>query len=165
MVHRHQVIVHGLRNPDEPLRNAVRGGPFGKGVHRVHGIVAADVEHHLNIVGVHHFHQALVIGVVAALQLVAARSQRRRRGLLQNLHLAGRQVGEVVEFVLQHALDAVDAAENAVVHGVQLVGANDAGEAGVDNGGRPAGLGNKAIGHGNLLRSRFAPAISGGAAD
>ena len=100
---------------------------------------------------VHHVGEAAEIGLVVALQLVAARAQRRRGRLPQQLQVVLGKVGEVVQLVGQHALDAVDATQHAVVQWVQLVRADDAGQAGVDNGGGSAGLCNKAGAHGSML--------------
>ena len=154
VVNRHQIVVDRLGNAHETLRHAVLLRPLGQCVHGVHGVVAADVEHDFDVVLVHDLHQALEVGVVAALQLVAAGAQSARGRLLQNLDLAAGQLGEVVELVVKHALDAVQTAVDTVVHRVQLVGADDAGEAGVDDGSGAAGLGDEAIGHGAFLISR-----------
>ena len=70
-----------------------------------------------------------------------------------DLDVAAGEVGEVVELPVQRALDAVEAAEHAVVQGVQLVGAHDSGKAGVDDGSGPAGLRDEAVGHDALLFS------------
>ena len=115
MVHRYQVVVHGFRNADEALARRVLGRPFGQRVHGVHGVVAADVEHGFDVVRVHHVGEAAEIGLVVALQLVAARAQRRRGRLPQQLQVVLGKVGEVVQLVGQHALDAVDATQHAVV--------------------------------------------------
>ena len=60
---------------------------------------------------------------------------------------------QVAQVAFECAFDAVQAAEDVVVQRVELVGADDASQAGVDDGGGSAGLGDKAVGHVMLLRS------------
>ncbi len=57
------------------------------------------------------------------------------------------QVGQVIELAFEHALDAVDSAEDAVENGVELIGSHDARETCVDDGGWSARLGDKAVSH------------------
>ena len=149
VVHRHQVVVDGFGDADEALARRVRPRPFGERVHGVHGVVAADVEHGFDVVRVHDVCKATEIGLVVAFELVAAGAEGGRGRLLEQVKLAAGQVREVVQPVVQHAFDTVDAAPHAVVQRVQLVRADDAGQAGVDDGGRAAGLCNKAGAHEN----------------
>ena len=103
---------------------------------------------------VHDLDKAQVVGVVAALQLIAARAQGRTGGLAQQAVFRSGKVREVIQAVLQDAFDAVESTVDVLVQGIELVGAHDACQRGVDRGSGAAGLGNQTIGHGMLL-TRF----------
>ncbi len=68
----HQVVVDCFGDADEALVAVVCPRPLGERVDGVHGVVAADVEHDVDAVGVHDIDEAFEIGVVASLEFVAA---------------------------------------------------------------------------------------------
>ena len=154
MVGDHEVVVDGLRDAHEALVDVVLARPFGQGVDGVHGVVAADIEQDFDVMLVHDLDKAQVVCVVAALELIAARAQSRAGGLAQQAVFRGGKVRQVVEAILQDAFDAVEAAVHMLVERIELVGAHDACQRGVDGGGGATGLGNQAICHGNLLSVR-----------
>ena len=134
MVDVHQVVIDGLRAADKLLvRDAVLVGVLAEGRNRVHRIVAANVEQRLDVMLVHDRQQLLEVFDVVALQLVAARPERRRGRLLQDVVFFLAHVGQVDEAFGEDALDAVKAAVYVVVHGIHLVAFDYAGNGCVDD--------------------------------
>ena len=77
-------------------------------VGRIHRVVAADIHEIADVVGTEHVDHPLKVFVLALLQLVAACADRTGGGREpQEGNLVAGLSGEIEEFLLEHAFDAV----------------------------------------------------------
>src|ERR1019366_9313451 len=133
-----EVVVDRLRNADDPQFVALLGRQLANLVRGVLGVVSADVEEIPDVVRLEDLEHALE--VLLLLQLVAARSQGRPRGVLEGADLLlglGRKVDEVL---LQDAKDAVQAAVDLLDRLMVECLGDHAGDACVYDGSRTARL-------------------------
>ena len=119
-----------------------RPGEVGDGVGRVHRVVPADVAEVPDVVGLEDFDDAVEVVGLFVLELVAAGADRTGRGGgPQEGDLVGALRGEVDQFFLEHAFDAMPAAVDGADFGHLPRGFNDAAERVVDDGRGAARLG------------------------
>src|SRR5690606_8584991 len=157
-----QVVVHGLGHVDGADRVAHGLGELRDLQARIGRVAAAVVEEVADVVGAEHLDQALVLGAVLvdALELVAARAEGARGRVLQGGDGRGRFAAGVDEILGERADDAVAAGVDlADAVAIGAGGLDDAGGAGVDHGGDPAGLGIEGV----LLHMRLPFSDSPGA--
>ena len=104
-----QVIVDGLRNAHYAALVAGLHHILGNLVAGIHGVVAAVVEEVTDVVLLEDLEDALVIGVIniRISQLVAAGAQCRGRGVAQKSQLVAVFLVDIIQVVVQQALDAV----------------------------------------------------------
>ena len=110
-----QVVVDGLRDAHDAALIAGLHHILGNLIAGIHGVVAAIVEEIADVVLLKDLKDALVIGVVhiRVSQLVAAGAECGGRGVAQQRQLFAVFLVDVVQVVVQQALDAVCHAENA----------------------------------------------------
>ena len=135
MVRAGQIVVDGLGNAHDPAVVAHLLHIFGDLVAGVHGIVAAVVEEIAHIVFLEDLQNTLVIGIVhgSVLQLVAAGAQRRGGRASEQGQLSGILQTDIIEPVVQNALDAVGCAQDAGDAAALQSGGKNAVSAGVDD--------------------------------
>ncbi len=136
-----EVVVHRLGDADTGHRVAQALADLRDLVGGVLGVAAAVVEEVADVVGLEDLDQALVLGAVLlqALELVACRAERPRRGVAQRGDGLGRLLAGVDELLVECPEDArlagVDGADGVRV-GAR--GLDDATGGGVDDGGHTA---------------------------
>jgi len=138
-----EVIVDRLRHADHAELVALLLGELGDLVGGVLGVVAPDVEEIADVVGLEDLEDALEIGLF--LELVATGAEGGAGGVLEGADLLLRLGGEIDQVLVQDAEHPVEAAVdflNAFM--VQRFG-DDAGDAGVDDGGGATGLAHQNI--------------------
>ena len=110
-----QVVVDGLRNAHDAALVAGLHHILGNLVAGIHGVVAAVVEEVADVVLLEDLKNTLVIGIVYVRisQLVAAGAQSRGRGVAQKSQLVAVFLVDIIQVVVQQALDAVCHAEYA----------------------------------------------------
>ena len=113
-------------------------GELGNLVGGILGIVAAGVEEEADVVGFEDFEHALVVSLL--LELVAAGAEGGARGKFQAADGLLGLGGEVDEVFLEDAENAVERAVNLLDFDMIERFGDDAGHAGVDDGGGTAGL-------------------------
>ncbi len=142
MVGAGQVVVDGLGDAHDAALVAHPVHILGDFVAGVHGVVAAVVEEIADVVLLEDFQNALIVGVVHIRvgDLVPAGAQGGGGGIEQVLQLLRVLLVHDHQLIVQHALDAVDGAVDLGDVFVFQRGLDDAVGAGVDDGGRTAGL-------------------------
>ena len=140
-----QVVVNGLGHADDAHFVAALDGLLVDLVRGVLGIVAADVKEVADVVGLEHLEQPVhvfggLLRLLLEIDLVAAGAQRGGGRVFQALDGPRLLVVDVNEFLVQDAQDAVGAAVDFLDALVPARFLNHAGQAGVDDGRRPARL-------------------------
>ena len=137
-----QVVVDGLGNAHHAALIAVLQHELADLVAGVHAVVAAVVEEVAHVVLLEDLQDALVVGVVhiGVGQLIAAGTQRGGRGVLHVGKLLGIFLAHVDQVVVQHALDAVQRAQDLGDVLILQRGLDRAVGGSVDDGAGAAGL-------------------------
>ena len=145
-----QVVVNRLGDADDAHFVAALDGLLVDFMGGVLGIVAADVKEIADVVRLEDLEEAVQVarglfGLFLEIELVAARAQRGRRGVLEAGDGAGLFLGNVNQLLVQHAEDAVEPAVNALDAVVFARFLHDACHAGVDDRGGAARLSHEKI--------------------
>ena len=153
------VVVDRLGDADADEVQAPLVGEFGDLVGRVHRVVAADVAEIADVVGLEDFDQAVEVLLLRFAELVAAGADRAgRRRHPQQGDFVGGLAGEVEQFFLEHAFDAVPAGVDRADLRKAAGRLDQPAEAVVDHGRRAARLGDDHVasfGHAQRLRQAF----------
>ncbi len=153
------VVVDRLGHADADEAQTPLVGELGDLVGRVHRVVAADVAEIADVVGLEDFDQAVKVLLLRFAELVAAGADRAgRRRHPQQGDFVGGLAGEVEEFFLEHAFDAVPAGVDRADLRKAASRLDQPAEAVVDHGRRAARLGDNHVpsfGHAQRLRQAF----------
>ena len=137
-----EVVVNGLGDADHAAFIPGLLHEFGNLVAGVHGVVAAVVEKITHVVLAEYFQKAAVVRIVhgGISHFVAAGAQGGCGGVFKQFQFFRVLQGHVVQAFVQHSFNAVGGPQHAR-NMLALQGClNGSQSAGVDNGGRTAGL-------------------------
>ena len=138
MVGEREIVIDRLRDADDAELVALRLRELGDLVGGVLGVVAADVEEVADVVRLEDFKDAVEIGLL--LELVTAGAEGGAGRVLEGADLLlglGREVDQVFLENTEHAVERAVNLLDALM--VERFG-NDAGDAGVNDGGGATGL-------------------------